>query len=242
MLFSPSREGIDSFGLLNVHGGSLSELSTTPALDTLASLRDDLILGLQEELDVAGGSHEVLGPTVSTETTPAASRSTVHLNVRDVEVVHIQILHLRVGLCVLEEVQEETAGLLRPAGVRAFVALTLGMVTRSTSVNSEGDSVLLRDDILEVLPGTLEAEALDRLCGWEKRRDDQHSGGGGEENEGRTHRSGLTSVLVVNTEVRATSPSGPTGGNDGIKWRDEWMDGWMGGREGRKTRRIADRQ
>ena len=75
------------------------------------------------------------------------------------------VAHLSVALCVLQQVEEELAALLGPAALRRPGHLRLGVPADAAIEEAEGDGLLVRDDVLQVLLGLLQAHVLDGL--WE---------------------------------------------------------------------------
>eukprot|EP01084_Bolivina_argentea_P079530 144258_1 len=110
--------------------GGVAEAGGAAALLGLVSLGllDGLILGGQDELDVAGAGHVRANATVSTVGAAAHDGGTVDLDVRDEEVLDLEALDLGVRLGVGEEVEHVTARLLGPAardGILVKLALSL---------------------------------------------------------------------------------------------------------------------
>merc|ERR550537_1575319 len=93
-------------------------------LDALRLL-DGLRLLLEEKLDVARAGLIRSHAAVSAVRAPAARGSTVHGDVRDDELVGIEILRLSVRLRILEQTDQHLDALLRPAtlGVLELVRL-----------------------------------------------------------------------------------------------------------------------
>jgi hypothetical protein len=107
-------------------------------------------------------------------------------DVGDLELVNVEGLELSVGLCVLEQVQQELAGLggVATLGARELlVHLGLGVTANSTLEATEGNHLLVLLDVLKELLGLAERHALDVV-------------------------GSLTGVLEVNTEIRAAGLAG----------------------------------
>lgn len=90
--------------------------------------------------------------------------------------------HLCVALSVLQQVQQELAGLHGPATLAGGAALVLGLCSAANAASEpvEWDAALASNDILQVALGLLQLHLT--------------------QSEG-----GLTRVLEVNTQVRAAS-------------------------------------
>ena len=88
---------------------------------------EGLLLLNQRHLDVAGRRHVGVDPSVGPVGPPPHVRGTVDLDVLDDQVVGVQSLVLGVGLCVLQQVEKELAGLGRPAALGGAVNLGLSI-------------------------------------------------------------------------------------------------------------------
>ena len=148
----------------------------------IASLLDIGLLLSEDEFNVARRRHVSVDTTVGTVGAATELRGSVDLNVVDVESLNIEALNLSVGFSVLQQVQQVAARLLGPATVDVLVLLHLGVVAGTASVSAEGDNVLVGNDIFHVFLGFLQGVTL----------------------EGH---GGLMGVLVVDSEVGASSPA-----------------------------------
>jgi len=127
---------------------------------------------------MAGVRHVRADSSVSSVSSAAKARSTVDLDVVDEESLRVKALSISVGFSVLKEIQDKADGFLRIATLNGFVKLGFGAAADTTSVDAEGDDILLNEDIVQVDLGTFEGHSLD---------------GAGS----------LGSVLVMNTKVRS---------------------------------------
>merc|ERR1711908_109564 len=146
-------------------------------LATLGSLHSMLLLG-EDNFHVAWRAHVRINTTVSTVCATALLLSTVHLNMRDEQLVHFQALQLSVCLSIQEKVEDKLCRLLWPPSLTVGCPsiLGLGCTADSTTVAAECNSLLLLDDVLQVGLSLPEIHALDsKAC--------------------------LASVLKVNTKV-----------------------------------------
>merc|ERR1719502_1942406 len=128
-------------------------------LDTLRLL-DRL---LKEELDVARAGLVRRHATVRTVRAAAARRRTVHGNVRDEELVGVEVLRFCVRLRILQQADQHLDALLRPATLRVLELIRLRGATNATTVPAERNHALLLEDSVEVGEGLAEFHALDGL-------------------------------------------------------------------------------
>ena len=134
----------------------------------LGGLDDALLLG-EDDLDVRRWGCVALDTTVGLVDPPVAELlASVALDVRDDQVL---LLHVRADAreCVLDQLDEELAGLLRPAGGRAAPLLALGVMSNTLVVTEEWDSALVVNDSLKIRQGLLRSHTLDRTANFEHR-------------------------------------------------------------------------
>merc|ERR1712216_592748 len=153
-------------------------------LAALGSLDGGLLLG-KDDLDVAWVRHVRVDATVSTVGAASVLHGLVDLDVTDLEFVHVQRLQLSIGLSVGKKVEHELSGLLGPASLAVGGASVLGLASAAdtTAVTTERNGLGLLHDVLEVGLRLLEHHAPDGVAS-------------------------LTSVLEVNTEMRAAGLAG----------------------------------
>ena len=120
--------------------------------------------------------------TVSTVGAASHHRGVVHLDVRQLQVLHSQTLRLAVGLEVVQEHEEVSASSLGPSALVAgsLDGVALGVTTHTAVVAREGDRLLVGDNVVEIALSLHQGHALD----------------------GTAH---FASVLEVDSEVRTTS-------------------------------------
>ena len=87
----------------------------------------------------------------------------LHLNMFDDQVVGVESLVLGVALRVLQELQQELGGLERPPALGGAVDLGLGVTAYTSHEPPEGDDLLVRDHVLQILGGAVQGHGLDGL-------------------------------------------------------------------------------
>ena len=119
---------------------------------------------------------------MSTVGTASHHGSVIDLDMRDLEIVHVQTLGFTVRLEVVEEDKEELASSFGPSALvtGSLDEMTLSVTTHTTVVASEGDGTLVSNDVVEI------SLSLDQ----------RHV------TDGTTH---FASVLEVDSEVGTTS-------------------------------------
>jgi len=123
-----------------------------------------LLLLDQGDLDVAGGGHVGVDPSVGPVGSPPHLGSAVHLDVLNDQVVGVKTLVLSVALGILEHVEQELGRLHGPPALSGSMDLVgLGMPSNSSHETPERDDLLLGDDVLEVLGGPVKGHGLDGL-------------------------------------------------------------------------------
>ena len=126
----------------------------------------------------------LVGADATVSTVGAASHhgGVVHLDVRQLQVLHSQTLRLAVGLEVVQQHEEVSASSLGPSALVAgsLDGVTLGVTTHTAVVACKGDRLLVGDNVVEIALSLHQGHALD----------------------GTTH---FASVLEVDSEVRTTS-------------------------------------
>ena len=136
--------------------------------DLLSRLHDALLLR-EHDLDVRRRGGVALHPSVSLVDPPVPERlGPVALDVGDDELL---TLHVRAdsGERVLDQLDEEFARLLRPAGGRAAPLLPLRVVGDALVVAEERDGALVSDNGLEIFERLVSRHALDRAADFEHR-------------------------------------------------------------------------
>lgn len=159
-------------GKFLVLGGSsvtlgLASLSGVLLLDQ-GRAGDGLVLLGDNDFHVAGVGHEGVDTTVGAVQAAADLGGGVDLDVADVQEISVQILAGSVDLSVLEEIQEELAGLLGPAGERAghvLVLLGLGSAADSTDGATEWNCILVVQNTLQESLRLLKTHTTDRVSG-----------------------------------------------------------------------------
>jgi hypothetical protein len=144
-------------------------------------------LGSQNHLDVTRVGLVWSNTTVGTVGTATHDRSTLNLDVTDVQVVGLDTLKIGVALSIDEEVEQEATRLLWEADVvtgRLLVLLTDGGATSLLAEASERNGILVLDNVVQITLSLLQGHTLE-------------------------HAGCFASVLEVNTEVRAASLDGP---------------------------------
>mmetsp|Transcript_23042 Transcript_23042/g.27851 ORF Transcript_23042/g.27851 Transcript_23042/m.27851 type:complete len:221 (+) Transcript_23042:54-716(+) len=151
----------------------------------ISRLGNCLLLLRQDNFNVAGRGHVRIDTAVGTVCTAALLLCLVDLDVRQIESLDVQALHLSVALRVLQQVEQELARLSWPAtlSVGATGILCLCGTANSTAETTESNSLLVCDDVLKVLLGPGEVHLLQG-------------------------HGGLTSVLKVHTQVRTPCLAG----------------------------------
>ena len=125
---------------------------------------DDALLLREDDLDVRRWGRVALDATVGLVDPPVAELlASVALDMGDDEVFP---LHVRANArkSVLDELDEELAGLLWPASGRAAPLLTLSVVSNTLVVAEEGNSALVVNDGLEISERLIGGHALDRAA------------------------------------------------------------------------------
>jgi len=112
---------------------------------------------------MAWGAHVWVNTTVCTVCATALLLRTVDLNVVDEELVNVKALELGVSLSVAQKVQDELCRLLWPPGlsVGSTCILGLGCAADTTAEATEGNSLLVLDDVLQVSLSLLQHHTLD---------------------------------------------------------------------------------
>ena len=74
------------------------------------------------------------------------------MDMRDLEIVHVQTLGFTVRLEVVEEDKEELASSFGPSALvtGSLDEMTLSVTTHTTVVTSEGDGTLVSNDVVEI--------------------------------------------------------------------------------------------
>merc|ERR1719313_519181 len=111
-------------------------------LRLLLWLLDGLLFVLENHLDVARGRHVRVDPPVRPVGAPTALLSPVHLHVPNRQVVGVEVLELSVGLGVAEKVEDDLAGLHRPAPLGRLEGLGLRRAPDAAAVDAEGYALL----------------------------------------------------------------------------------------------------
>lgn len=151
-----------------------SSLALSLAGNTLLGLLDggrtgDGLVDLREDnLHVAGVGHEGVDTTVSAVQATADLGGSVDLDVANVQEIGVQVLERSVGLGVLEEIQQELAGLLGPASKGArnvLMLLGLGSAANTSDGATEGDGILVVQDTLKESLGLLKTHSTDGVSG-----------------------------------------------------------------------------
>ena len=127
------------------------------------ALLEGFLLLDQAQLDVARRGHVGVNPTVSSVSPAPHLGCPVDLNVVHDQVVGVQTLVFGVGLGILQQMQQELGALLGPTTLGSLVSLGLGVTADTAHVTAEGDDLLLCDDVLQVLDGTVKWHLLDGL-------------------------------------------------------------------------------
>lgn len=133
-----------------------------------ASTGDGLILLREDDLHVARVGHEGVDATVSAVQATADLGGSVDLDVANVQEIGVQVLEGSVGLGVLEEIQQELARLLGPAGEGARdvgVLLRLGSTANTSNGATEGDGILVVQDALKESLSLLKTHSTDGVGG-----------------------------------------------------------------------------
>merc|ERR1719429_388044 len=126
----------------------------------LISAGKRLLLLHKGDLDVAGGRHVGVDPSVGPVGPPPHLGGTVHLDVLNDQVVGVKTL----ALGILEHVEQELCRLHGPSALSSSMNLVgLGVPSYSSHETPEGDDLLLGNDILEVLGGPVKGHGLDGL-------------------------------------------------------------------------------
>ena len=136
---------------------------------------------------------------MSTVGTASHHGSVIDLDMRDLEIVHVQTLGFTVRLEVVEEDKEELASSFGPSALvtGSLDEMTLSVTTHTTVVASEGDGTLVSNDVVEI------SLSLDQ----------RHVSDG---------TTDFTSVLEVDSEVGTTSLTTYTIINKNYKTNSSW--------------------
>jgi hypothetical protein len=120
------------------------------------------ILGLLDavELNVAVAGEVGADTTVGTVGSSATRDGSLHNDVVDHAVVNVQLGGLGVGSQVDEELTNALDRLLGPSTLGVLVHLALGVATDTTGIASERNNLLVLQDVLHVLDGFVEVQAL----------------------------------------------------------------------------------
>lgn len=86
-----------------------------------------------------------------------------YLDVFDDKVVRIQTLVLSIALSVLEELEQKLSRLERPSSLGSSMDLGLGMTTNTAHESSEGNNLLVGNNVLQILGGAVQRHGLDGL-------------------------------------------------------------------------------
>merc|ERR1719336_1452672 len=135
-------------------------------LHLFLGLLHGLLLLLQDHLDVARARHVGVDSAVRAVHPAAALLSRVHLDVLNDEVVGVEVLELGVALGVPEQVEEDLAGLHRPAALcdAPLEGVRLPALPDSALELAEGNALLLLQHVPKILLSALQRPALDGLC------------------------------------------------------------------------------
>lgn len=110
-----------------------------------------LFLLWQDQLNVARWGHIRIDASMSTVGAAPLLLGLVHLDVWNIEVVHIQAFHISVTLSILQQIQYEPGWFNRPATLPIGVArLCLRGATNTPTVSPEGNCLLVSNNILKV--------------------------------------------------------------------------------------------
>mmetsp|Transcript_2709 Transcript_2709/g.6857 ORF Transcript_2709/g.6857 Transcript_2709/m.6857 type:complete len:216 (-) Transcript_2709:2-649(-) len=134
-------------------------------LHLLLGLLDGLLLLLQDHLHMARAIHVRVDASVGSVRTAAALLRLAHLDVRDGQVLRVEVLELSIALRVPQEVQENLCRLDGPPALRHLELLCLRGPADASLVDPEGHAALLLADILQVLLRGAKGHALDGVCG-----------------------------------------------------------------------------
>lgn len=98
--------------------------------------------------------------------TPSGRRiCDTHLDVIDDKTVDIEAFVFGVRLSVLQQLQHEIGGFLRPTSLRGLPLFGLSATTDASVEATEGNALLLLNDVLQEALGTTKRHVLDGLCG-----------------------------------------------------------------------------
>jgi hypothetical protein len=161
-----AREFVNASAKYNAHSLADSEsllgslLLGQSHLLVLSSSLDVLSLLGSDELDVAVGGEVGSNSTVGSVGSSSALDSSLDSEVGDETLFNAQALSLSVGCEILEELKDVSYGLLRESTLGNTVELSLGGSTDVTSESSVRNAISVLEDVLQVLDGSLEVEAL----------------------------------------------------------------------------------
>ena len=130
---------------------------------------DDALLLSEDDLHVRRRGRVALDPAVRLVDPPVPEGlGSVALDVGDDELL---ALHVRLdsGERVLDEFDEELAGLLRPAGGRAAALFALGVMRDALIVAEERDGALVLDNGLKICERLICSHALDGAANFKHR-------------------------------------------------------------------------
>ena len=122
--------------------------------DTLGLLGD-------EELDMAIGGEVGGDSTMGSVGSSSALDCSLHSDVGDHALLHVQALGLRVRLKILQELENVSCGLVGPSSLGLSEDFGLGGASDAAGVLSEGDTLLVLDDILDISNGFLELQSFE---------------------------------------------------------------------------------
>lgn len=144
-----------SLWLLGFAGGQLS----------LRLLPNRFFLLRQNQLNVARVRHVGVDTSMSTVSTTPLFLGLIHLDVRDVERIHIKTLHLGIALSILKQIKDELCWLNRPASLTIGVpVLRLSGSSNTTTEATEGNSLLVSKNILQISLRLCQRQLPDSKC------------------------------------------------------------------------------
>ena len=132
-------------------------------LGSSSSLGKSLLLLKEDNLDVAGRGHVRVDATVGTVHSSPHLGSSVDQNVVDNQVIGIKTLKFSIGLCVLQQVEEELGRLLWPTTLIGSEDFGLSMSANASIEPAERNDLLLGNDVLQVGDSPVEVHLFDGL-------------------------------------------------------------------------------
>mmetsp|Transcript_14014 Transcript_14014/g.43892 ORF Transcript_14014/g.43892 Transcript_14014/m.43892 type:complete len:209 (-) Transcript_14014:107-733(-) len=129
----------------------------------LGRLGHRLLLGRQDEVDVARRALVGVDAAMRAVRTAALVHRLLHLDVLDHHLVGVKTLRLGVGRGVAQQVEQEFAALDRPAALAVGASLRLGLrrAPHAAAEAAEDNAALAIDHRLEVRARLVEAHAAD---------------------------------------------------------------------------------